>query len=165
MAFDELLQRRIMGRFATGVTLVTTRCGDHVCGLTANAVASLSLDPPLVLVAVDRTNHTYECLKQSRCFAVNVLMEDQQEISRRFATPGPKDFSGLAVTTAATGSPILSEALAFVDCQVVEVLSGGDHDIFIGEIITGDLRDGHPLIFYDGKYLQSKTYEYQTNRR
>lgn len=154
MAFDARAQRRIMGRFATGVTLVTTHRDGHLCGMTANAVASLSLDPPLVLIAVDRRSHIHGCLTQNECFAVNVLTADQETISRRFAAPGPKDFSDLALTTAATGAPILTDALAFVDCRVVEVLAGGDHDIFIGEIVAGNMRDGHPLIFYGGKYVQ-----------
>ena len=101
MTFDSKKQRKIMGQFATGVTVVTTggEAGPH--GLTANAVASLSLDPPLVLVAVDKRAHSLDYLKKNRCFAVNILRLDQEEISRRFATPGPKDFTGLNITTAA----------------------------------------------------------------
>jgi flavin reductase (DIM6/NTAB) family NADH-FMN oxidoreductase RutF len=154
MAFDSMTQRRIMGRFATGVTVVTTRNGDHLCGLTANAVASLSLDPPLILVAVDRRCHTHGCLKQNQAFAVNVLSADQEALSRRFATAGPKDFSDFPHTTAVTGAPVLSEALAWIDCRVKEILPGGDHDIFIGEIMAGDHREGKPLMFYSGKYTR-----------
>ncbi len=154
MAFDPLAQRRILGRFATGVTVVTTRQDDLVYGMTANAVASLSLTPPLILVAVDRRAVMHGYLTQNRCFAVNVLRADQEALSRRFAAPGPKDFSDLNLTTAATGSPILADAIAFVDCRVVEILPGGDHDIFIGEIVAGDAREGRPLIFYEGKYAQ-----------
>ena len=154
MAFDPMDQRRIMGRFATGVTVVTTRQDDHLHGMTANAVTSLSLNPPLVLVAVDRRAGMHGHLTQNRCFAVNVLRADHEAISRRFAAPGPKDFSDLNTTTAVTGSPILADAIAFVDCRVVEVLAGGDHDIFIGEVVAGEARDGRPLIFYEGKYAQ-----------
>src|SRR5580658_7714716 len=108
MTFDSKKQRKIMGQFATGVTIVTTdgEAGSH--GLTANAVASLSLDPPLVLVAVDKRAATLDHLKKNGCFAVNILRLDQEEISRRFATPGPKDFSELNVITGSTGSPILA---------------------------------------------------------
>jgi flavin reductase (DIM6/NTAB) family NADH-FMN oxidoreductase RutF len=115
MSFDSKKQRKIMGHFATGVTVVTTggEAGQH--GLTANAVASLSLDPPLVLVAVDKRAATLDYLNQNRCFAINILRLDQEEISRRFATPGPKDFSDLNTITAATDSPILADCLAFVD--------------------------------------------------
>jgi flavin reductase (DIM6/NTAB) family NADH-FMN oxidoreductase RutF len=120
--------------------------------MTANAVTSLSLDPPLVLVAVDRRAQTHQCLKENKCFAVNVLTADQEAISRRFAKSGPKDFSDLSVTTAVTGCPILTDALAWVDCRLVEILAGGDHDIFLGEILAGDARDGQPLLFYAGQY-------------
>jgi flavin reductase len=152
MTFDSKQQRKIMGQFATGVTVVTTdgEAGPH--GLTANAVASLSLDPPLVLVAVEKRAHSLEYIKKNRCFAVNILRLDQEEISRRFATPGPKEFSGLNITTATTTAPILSDCLAFVDCRVVQILPGGDHEIFVGEIVAGEFHGGEPLLYYAGGY-------------
>jgi flavin reductase (DIM6/NTAB) family NADH-FMN oxidoreductase RutF len=152
MAFDSTKQRKIMGQFATGVTVVTTggEAGAH--GLTANAVASLSLHPPLVLVAVDKRAATLEFLKKNRCFAVNILRAEQEEISRRFAMPGPKDFSDLKVVTAVTSAPILTDCLAFVDCRVVEILPGGDHEIFVGEIVAGEHRGGEPLLYHGGGY-------------
>jgi flavin reductase len=152
MTFDSKQQRKIMGQFATGVTVVTTdgEAGPH--GLTANAVASLSLDPPLVLVAVEKRAHSLEYIKKNRCFAVNILRLDQEDISRRFATPGPKEFSGLNVTTATTTAPILSGCLAFVDCRVVQILPGGDHEIFVGEIVAGEFHGGEPLLYYAGGY-------------
>ncbi len=152
MSFDSKKQRKIMGHFATGVTVVTTggTAGRH--GLTANAVASLSLDPPLVLVAVDKRAATLDYLLQNRCFAINILRLDQEEISRRFATPGPKEFSDLNITSAVTESPILTDCLAFVDCEVVEILPGGDHDIFVGKIVAGEHQGGEPLLYYAGGY-------------
>src|SRR5437762_1741830 len=121
MPFDPLAQRRIMGRFATGVTVVTTRNGDHLCGMTANAVASLSLEPPLVMVAVDKRAHTYGCLKENKCFAINMLTTEQERVSRLFAMTGPKDFSDLPYTSAVTGAPVLTESLAWIDCRLTEV--------------------------------------------
>ncbi len=152
MTFDPKRQRQIMGHFATGVTVVTTdgEAGSH--GMTANAVASLSLDPPLILIAVDKRAAMLEFLSRNLCFAVNILRADQEELSRRFAAPGPKDFSDLDVTIAATGSPILLEGLAFLDCRVHDVLPGGDHDIFLGEILEGDVRGGDPLLYFAGGY-------------
>jgi flavin reductase len=152
MAFDPAKQRKIMGQFATGVTVVTTggKAGAH--GLTANAVASLSLDPPLVLVAVEKKAHSLDFLKANRCFAVNILRLEQEEISRRFATPGPKSFTGLALLAAVTEAPILADCLAYADCRVVEILPGGDHEIFVGEIVAGDIHEGLPLLYYAGKY-------------
>lgn len=152
MTFDAMEQRRIMGHFATGVTVVTTRRGNEWHGMTANAVASLSLNPPLVLVAVDCQAHMHTCLKDNDCFAVNILTDQQEDMSRRFAVRGPKDFSDLRTMTAITGAPILMDALAYVDCRVINVLPGGDHDIFIGEIVAGDVHEGRPLMFYRGKY-------------
>ena len=152
MAVDAKLQRQVMGRFATGVTVMTTRTGDEVCGMTANAVMSLSLDPPLIVVSVDKTAHMHSALLESRCFAVNVLKQEHESLSRRFARKGPKDFSDLSCTAGETGSPILDDALAYADCRVVEVLSGGDHDMFVGELLAAASRGGEPLIFYGGHY-------------
>lgn len=152
MTVDSKKQRQILGHFATGVTVVTSagEAGSH--GMTANAFASLSLDPPLVLIAVDKRAAMLEYLTKNRCFAVNILRADQEELSRRFATPGPKDFSDLEVTTVSTGSPILAHAIAYLDCRVHEVLPGGDHEIFVGEILAGDHRGGEPLVYFAGGY-------------
>jgi flavin reductase (DIM6/NTAB) family NADH-FMN oxidoreductase RutF len=154
VAFDSQLQRRIMGRFATGVTVVTTGRDPAFYGMTANAVASLSLTPPLLLVAVDKGAQMHAWLTEHRFFAVNVLTEGQEALSRRFALRGPKEFSDLAFTTAETGAPIFKDALAFADCRVVEILPGGDHDIFIGEIVAGEAREGRPLLYFSGKYTR-----------
>ena len=141
-----------MGHFATGVTVVTTGGAAGTHGLTANAVASLSLDPQLVLVAVDKKAHSLEFLRANRCFAVNILTLEQEAVSRRFARPGPKDFHDLPIRIAETGAPILADCLAYLDCRVVEILPGGDHEIFVGQIVSGDLHDGPPLLYYSGKY-------------
>ena len=154
MTFDPMLQRKIMGHFATGVTLVTAKAGDQLWGMTANAVMSLSLDPPLILISVNSRSRMDACLKEAMCFALNVLCEDQESISRRFSSSGPKDFDGLGLKNGKTGAPILTEALAFVECRIVKVLSGGDHNIFFGEPIEGEVRGGNPLIFYGGEYGQ-----------
>src|SRR5262249_6398003 len=152
MTFNSKKQRQILGHFATGVTVVTTdgEAGSH--GMTANAFASLSLHPPLVMVAVDKRAAMLDFLAKNRCFAVNILRADQEELSRRFATPGPKDFSDLNVTTAATGSPILVDGIAHLDCRVYDILAGGDHEIFVGEILTGEYRGGEPLLYFAGRY-------------
>jgi flavin reductase (DIM6/NTAB) family NADH-FMN oxidoreductase RutF len=152
MPFDSKKQRQIMGQFATGVTVVTTGgpAGPH--GLTANAVASLSLDPPLVLVAVEKRAHSLDYITKNGCFAVNILRLEQEEISRRFATPGPKDFGDLDTITIGTTAPVLRDCLAFVDCRVVEILPGGDHEIFVGEIVAGEVHGGKPLLYHAGGY-------------
>lgn len=152
MSIDSKKQRQILGHFATGVTVITTdgEAGGH--GMTANAFASLSLNPPLVLVAVDKRAAMLEFLAKNGCFAVNILRDDQEELSRRYATPGPKDFADVDITTAVTGAPIFAHSVAFLDCRVHEVLPGGDHEIFVGEILAGDYSGGEPLLYYAGKY-------------
>ena len=152
MAFDSALQRQIMGRFATGVTVVTTAAGDEVSGMTANAVMSLSLDPPLVVVSVDRQATMHGLLQRGQCFAINILRREQEDLSNRFAQRGPKDFSDLETKTAESGAPILTAALAYVDCRLVEIAAAGDHDMFIGECLAGEAGDGAPLIFFRGRY-------------
>ena len=153
MAFDAQLQRQIMGRLATGVTVVTTRYGNgEITGMTANAVMSLSLDPPLVVISVDKKAQMHGCLNDGQCYVINILTRDQEDLSTRFATPGPKDFSDLKWNDSQTGAPILSDTLGYLDCKLTVVLPAGDHDMFVGEVVAGDLGKGVPLLFYSGKY-------------
>jgi flavin reductase (DIM6/NTAB) family NADH-FMN oxidoreductase RutF len=156
VAIDPKEQRRIMGRFATGVTVVSTLVGDEAWGMTANAVMSLSLHPTLVLVAIIRDNATDGYLKASRCFALNILSAEQEDLSIRFSGPGPRGFADLDAKTAVTGCPILVDAVAWVDCRVVEIHHGGDHELYLGEIVAGDTHehDKKPLLFYSGKYAR-----------
>jgi flavin reductase (DIM6/NTAB) family NADH-FMN oxidoreductase RutF len=148
--------RRAMGRFATGVTIVTTRLGEDLHGMTANAVTSLSLEPMMVLVCVDKTADTHDILSKAGVFAVNILNKDQSQISDRFAK---KEFDGahglddLPHTFAVTGAPIIVGSLAYLDCRTVTEHHGGDHTIFIGEVMEAkELNDAEPLVFYRGKY-------------
>ncbi len=141
-----------MGAFATGVTVASTRVGDQTWGMTANGITSLSLDPPLVLLAVQKEGASHGKFREGACFALNILTVQQRELSDRFAFQGPKDFSGLDFTTAETGAPILPDTLGWVDCRVTQVLDGGDHDIFIGEIVAGGVGSGEPLLYFGGKY-------------
>ncbi len=154
MTFDPKEQRRIVGRFATGVTVVSTLAEGETWGMTANSFTSLSLNPPLVLVNVIRDSATDQYLAASRCFAVSILSDKQEDLSIRFSGPGPRDFSDLNVKTAVTGCPVLVDALGWVDCRVVEIFNGGDHHIYLGEIVAGETHehDHKPLLFYSGKY-------------
>jgi flavin reductase (DIM6/NTAB) family NADH-FMN oxidoreductase RutF len=153
MPFDSKLQRKIMGQFATGVTVVTTGEGAARTGLTVSSFTSLSLDPPLILVAIDNRSTSRDDIRRNGSFAVSILSVDQEEASRKFATPGPKDFSTFAWKTAVTGAPILEGSLAWVDCRLHSVLPGGDHEIFVGEIVAGDAGETQaPLLYYSGKY-------------
>jgi flavin reductase (DIM6/NTAB) family NADH-FMN oxidoreductase RutF len=155
MALDPKEQRRILGKFATGVTVASTKVGDETWGMTANAVTSLSLDPPLVILCIQKEGQSRSKFEEGGCFALNILSADQQDISDRFAFKGPKDFSGLNSITAETGAPILKESLGWVDCKLKEILPGGDHDIFVGEIVAGAApEEGSPLLYYGGNYAK-----------
>lgn len=159
MVFDSQLQRKIMGQFATGVTIITMNNDGETWGMTANAVTSVSLDPPLVLVCVEKGNQTHPRLTEAGCFAVNILSAEQKDLSDRFAFVGPKDCSGLEVVTGASGAPILPATLGHVDCRVHQVVSAGDHDIFLGEIVGGELAEGEPLLFFAGGYRKLAAHE------
>lgn len=151
---DDSEFRRVMGHFATGVTVVTSlRPDGGPCGLTMSAVASVSLDPMLVLACVDRGAETHDCLAGAGCFAVNVLPAGAEDLARRFATrTGEQKFRGVGWRAGDTGAPLLDDALAWVDCRVAEVLPGGDHTIFLGEVVAGDAATGEPLVYYRGGY-------------
>jgi flavin reductase (DIM6/NTAB) family NADH-FMN oxidoreductase RutF len=147
-----------MGHFPTGVTVVTSRSPDaSPCGLTANSVASVSLDPLLVLVCLDRDASSHGCITDGGAFAISVLSADDEDLARRFAKGGWRDrFKGVDLREAVTGSPILSRALAWMDCRVTEVHEAGDHSIVVGEVVASDARDGNPLLFFRGKYHRMK---------
>ena len=150
--FDPGRQRRIMGMFATGVSVVTTGRRDAGWAMTANSILSLSLSPPLILFAVDLRNAMRDRLAESAAFAVNILRRDQEALSHRFAAPGPKSLDGVELCAAATGAPVFRDALAWVDCRLIERLPGGDHEIFIGRIVAGEADAGDPLLFFGGGY-------------
>jgi flavin reductase (DIM6/NTAB) family NADH-FMN oxidoreductase RutF len=147
--------RRVLGHFATGVAIATTRMtnGD-ACGLTINAFCSVSLEPPLVLICVDRDADSHDCIRASGFYAVNVLEEGRGEsLSRRFADWNVAEkLRGVAFREEVTGAAILEDALAWVDCRVTAEHPGGDHTIFVGEVLKGDAREGTPLLYYRGGY-------------
>lgn len=152
---DPIEFRRVMGHFATGVTVVTTVRGDgEPCGLTASAVCSVSVNPVLVLVCVEHDADTHGCIVAAGKFAVNVLAEEGGEsLSRRFATYEVEDkFRGVAFREELTGAPVLEGSLAWLDCRVSQAVEAGDHTIFLGEVVAGDAREGTPLVYYRGGY-------------
>ncbi len=146
--------RRILGHWASGVAVVTTRAPDgRAWGLTANAFASASLEPPLVLVAVDRAAHTHGPLRASGHFAVSVLASDEERLARRFAAGDVAEkFEGVAWRAEHTGAPVLEGALAWVDCRLWAEYPAGDHTIFVGEVLAGDAAERAPLLYYRGGY-------------
>jgi 3-hydroxy-9,10-secoandrosta-1,3,5(10)-triene-9,17-dione monooxygenase reductase component len=145
--------RRVLGHFATGVTIVTTCDGDAApAGLTVSAFASLSLDPPLVLVCVDHKAQSYTALRESGRFAVNVLAVGQEAASRRFASTRLDKFDGLPYHVSDFGVPLLDEALAHIECVKVSTHVEGDHTIFVGRVERAKASPGEPLLYYRGRY-------------
>jgi flavin reductase (DIM6/NTAB) family NADH-FMN oxidoreductase RutF len=152
---DAIEFRRVMGHFATGVTIVTTHDpAGRPCGLTANAVCSVSIRPTLVLVCVEHDADSHDCIRSSGIFAVNVLAQEGGEsLARRFsAWEVEEKFRGVAYREELTGAAVLQDALAWLDCRVVEAHQGGDHTIFLGEVVAADAREGSPLVYYRGGY-------------
>jgi flavin reductase (DIM6/NTAB) family NADH-FMN oxidoreductase RutF len=147
--------RRLMGQFASGVTIITTRDdAGRPYGLTANAFTSLSLDPPLVLICVDRKAETFSHFYASRSFVVNVLTEEQTDLSTRFAKSGGNKFDGLAYETNAAGVPILDGTIAHIECALIDTHEAGDHVIHVGQVENFAVRGGRPLLFFQGRYRQ-----------
>jgi flavin reductase (DIM6/NTAB) family NADH-FMN oxidoreductase RutF len=156
MPIEKSELRRVMGHFPTGVTVITTmsKTGE-LRGLTANALCSLSLEPPLLLICVDKKSETYPCFQEGRVFTVNMLASDQEHVSRRFAISGGDKFDGTAYRIGANGVPILDGSLAYLECSVVGSYDGGDHTIYIGQVEQAEAIDGKkPLLFYRGGYRE-----------
>ena len=153
MAPDEAGFRSLMARFATGVTVVTSVGPGGPAGMTANAVASLSLDPLLVMVGFELQSRTLAAVRQSGLFAVNVLASNQEEISRVFAgkQPEAEKFAGCPHGEC-LGVPVIDGALAWLCCQVDAVYPGGDHVIVVGNVLEMGGNGGEPLLFYGGDY-------------
>ncbi|MGH9200070.1 MAG: flavin reductase family protein [Vicinamibacterales bacterium] len=135
---------------------MTTHLGDELHGMTANAVTSVSLDPLLILVCVDKTADTHDILSQAGVFTVNILGREQQELSKKFATKrdtGTQKLDGVPHKLGSNGCPILDGALAYLDCITSRQLDGGDHTIFLGQVVDArELNDDEPLLFYSGRF-------------
>jgi flavin reductase (DIM6/NTAB) family NADH-FMN oxidoreductase RutF len=147
------LYRLTCARFATGVTVVTTLDEKgHPHGMTVNSFASVSLEPPLVLVSIDLRNAILGHFQTSKYFAINVLEENQEGLSRRFSSTAENRFHGIEWHPAHSGVPLLAGALAHLECSVRNAFEAGDHSVLIGEVQTAEFRDGNPLVFFDSLY-------------
>jgi flavin reductase (DIM6/NTAB) family NADH-FMN oxidoreductase RutF len=153
MPIEKNQLRQVMGHFATGVTIITTVNKEgQLHGLTANAFTSVSLEPPLLLISVDKKAESWPAFEESKVFTVNILGDDQEGLSRKFAVSGGNKFEGVAYRRGANGAAILEGALAFIECTLYAAYEGGDHSLYLGEIQEAAIREGKPLVFFRGGY-------------
>ncbi|MEA2642886.1 MAG: 4-nitrophenol 2-monooxygenase / 4-nitrocatechol 4-monooxygenase, reductase component [Chloroflexota bacterium] len=146
--------RKVMGQFATGVTIITAAHGKEHRGMTANSVCSVSLEPLSVLVCVNRTAHTHHVIAESGAFCVNILSDSQEQLSRVCAKPDTPEaeLKGVSYRLGETGSPVLEDIVAYVDCRVAASFEFGTHTIFVGEAVDLGAEERRPLMFYRGRY-------------
>lgn len=155
---DPLLHRRVVGRFATGVTVVSTSGGDVDHAMTVNSFTSVSLEPVLVLVCIDRTARFHTAVLESGTWGVSVLAAHQEEVSRAFAARGrdrSEQFANVPVHRGrVTGVVLVDGALATLECRTTSVLEAGDHTVVVGEVLALDVpdTDAEPLLFLEGRY-------------
>lgn len=149
---DPLVMRQTMGRFATGVAVITTEDEGQPHGMTVNSLTSVSLDPPLLLVCFNHGARSAEAVVSSRKFVVNILSRRQEAIALRFAARGEDHFGGLELEYAAHRVPVVPHALAHLECDVERVIEAGDHTVVIGAVIGASAREGDPLGFFGGKF-------------
>ena len=156
-SFSTLEFRNALGSFATGVTVVTTALDmDCPVGVTASSFNSVSLDPPLVLWSLAKTSQSLTAFRDSGHFAIHVLSSNQELLSNRFARAGENKFQDVLWEAGTLGSPVLREYSAKFECKTVHQYEGGDHIIFVGEVVAFDHRDHAPLLFHAGKYAESR---------
>jgi flavin reductase (DIM6/NTAB) family NADH-FMN oxidoreductase RutF len=159
--------RHAAGRFASGVTVVTTRASEGAYGVTVSSFASLSLNPLLVTVSINRSSALLGYVRSAEAFAVSVLASDQQQVAAYFATPGrtpePAGFATVPTTSRQTGAPIIDGCLSWFDCTVEDILPGGDHEILVGRVVAAGGRTGEPLVYWAGGY-RALTTEVQSDR-
>jgi flavin reductase (DIM6/NTAB) family NADH-FMN oxidoreductase RutF len=149
---DEQVFRDVIGHFTTGVTIVTARHDGVDYGVTVSAVSSLSLEPPMLLVCLNRVSRTQGAVDRQGAFAVNILGAGQADLARRFATNSDDKFDGLRTGYGDLGHPLLEDALAHVECRVVERAVGGTHTVFLAEVVRAERFEGEPLVYYRGQF-------------
>ena len=156
MSVDADQYRKIIGSFATGITVITTNVDGKLHGFTANAVTSVSLDPLLLLVCVDKNARALEELRKAMAFGVSILGESQENLSNVFAArgePSEGTLRDISFSEGKTGAPLLDGTIAQLECEMGEHLEGGDHIIVLGKVVeAANLSDEPPLLYFQGKY-------------
>jgi len=155
--------RDALGQFPTGVTIVTsmTAGGDRL-GMTISSFNSLSLDPPLVLFSMSRAANSFVAWQQAKRYAINVLSEDQEELSNKFARAKAEKWIGQTILGGKSGVPLLPNAVIAFECEAYDRHDGGDHEIFVGRVVElheNRAKRGHPLVFFGGQYRRLGTVE------
>lgn len=144
--------RAVMRNLASGVPVVTTVWEGEFHGTTATAFTSVSLEPPLVQVTFDMNSNTRAIIEKSGVFAVSILAADQEQVARDFSAKGIDRFQNCSVKVGATGLPLIVGAIAHLECRVTEKFQGGDHTIYLGEVVHGWAEDNSPLVYFQGTY-------------
>lgn len=145
--------RAALSRFPSGVTVVTTKdAAGRLHGITVSSFNSVSLDPPLVLICIDRSTGSHDAFAESGVFVVNILSSGQADISEQFASLRPDKFEGVEHTLTEHGLPVLANCIANLECRVRNTGDGGDHTIFIGEVESVHVNDGDPLVYFRSNY-------------
>jgi len=153
MTVDAALFKRALGQLASGVTVVTTLDAEgRPLGLTVTAFCSISLEPPLVLVSIDNRSETHDGFRASGIFGVSLLAEGQEDVSRRFSRGGASKFEGLPLLTGRHGVLLIPGALAQIECRVAVTYPGGDHTLYLGEVLNASVSPGRPLVYQAGHY-------------
>jgi 3-hydroxy-9,10-secoandrosta-1,3,5(10)-triene-9,17-dione monooxygenase reductase component len=151
--FDSAKYRQVLGHFPTGVTVVGHGRDDGPVGMAIGSFASLSLDPPQVLFCPAKTSGSWPKIRAAGKFCVNILADDQEDVSRVFASKSDDKFSEIGWKRSGNGSPQINGVLAFIDCDIHAVLEGGDHDIVVGQVADLEvMHEGGPLVFFRGGY-------------
>ena len=154
MPVDDAQFKLAMSHFASGVTVVTTEQEGTPYGMTVAAFSSLSLHPPLVLVCIEKSVRTHESIAAAGKFGVSILNGTQADVSNRFASRTEDKFSGVATHRGTTGVPLIDGAIATLECSVREQFAGGDHSIFVGEVVAIETAEGVPLVYYRSGYRE-----------
>lgn len=153
MAITQDEFRAALSKFASGVTVVTTKDSEgNLHGITVSAFCSVSLEPPLILICIEKDAGSHYAFNQSKAFVVNVLSEEQMDHSNQFASPIEDKFDGIEIEENKEGIPVLKDTLATLECKLVETCEGGDHTIFIGQIEKAIINEGKPLVYFHGDY-------------
>lgn len=154
MAISKDEFRAALGRFPSGVTVITTfdNREERPLGITVSAFCSVSLEPPLVLICIDKDAYIHDFLKTFGAFGVNILAEDQTKVSNLFASRNPEMFKEVSYKKGELDLPLLNDVLVNMECRIVQSYEGGDHTIFLGEVVSSDVNDNNPLLYFHGGY-------------